>query len=192
MTDLHEAILSILLSLPVHIADIGEVGRFERFDNLAQGMSQACERAACWGPYAGDWCRVVYGDRVSMAGMMIELGYEETGFSRHVQVGNCGPYECDPYWVAGRLRHRSHGPWSAHRNGMPLERWNSFLGVELNNVERAAWYSVTMLAGGFGSCGNMPGAFARYARGFGCSWSEADFRSVVALRFADRIRKAIQ
>jgi hypothetical protein len=46
----------------------------------------------------------------------------ETNLSLRIHAGQCRAWECD--------RGKARGPWQAHRNGMPLERWDRMHGVE--------------------------------------------------------------
>ncbi len=56
------------------------------------------------------------------AAFLIAWGRSETNYSLRVHAGHCRPWECD--------RGKARGPWQAHRNGMPIERWDRMHGVE--------------------------------------------------------------
>lgn len=61
------------------------------------------------------------------AAFLLAWGKAETNFSLRIHRGECRQWECD----SGRAR----GPWQAHRNGMPEDRWDQMLGVEHVQVQ---------------------------------------------------------
>jgi hypothetical protein len=61
------------------------------------------------------------------AAFLLAWGQAETNYSLRIQRGQCRRWECD--------RGRARGPWQAHRNGMPLERWERMVGVENTRVQ---------------------------------------------------------
>jgi hypothetical protein len=66
------------------------------------------------------------------AAFLLAWGKSETNFSLRIHRGQCNAWECD----GGRAR----GPWQAHKNGMPDERWEMMIGIE--NVEVQAQQAI--------------------------------------------------
>lgn len=61
------------------------------------------------------------------AAFLLAWGNAETNFSLRIHRGECNRWECD----GGRAR----GPWQAHKNGMPDERWEKMVGIENIDVQ---------------------------------------------------------
>ena len=94
------------------------------------------------------------------AAFLLAWGKAETHFSLRIHRGECHSWECD----GGKAR----GPWQAHRNGMPDERWSKMIGVE--NVETQAEQAIQDTRWALRACPHdrVRGAF-RVLAGRGCS-----------------------
>lgn len=94
------------------------------------------------------------------AAFLLAWGKAETNFSLRIHRGQCNHWECD----GGRAR----GPWQAHKNGMPDERWEKMVGIE--NVDVQAQQALRHARWALHACPHdrLRGAF-RVLAGRGCS-----------------------
>jgi hypothetical protein len=94
------------------------------------------------------------------AAFLLAWGNAESNYSLRIHRGECNSWECD----AGRAR----GPWQAHRNGMPEERWEKMIGVD--NVEVQAQHALFLTRWALHACPHdrIRGAF-RVLAGRACT-----------------------
>ena len=94
------------------------------------------------------------------AAFLLAWGNAESNFSLRIHRGDCNHWECD----GGRAR----GPWQAHKNGMPDERWEKMVGIE--NVDVQAEQAIRHARWALQACpqNRIRGAF-RVLAGRGCS-----------------------
>ena len=135
-----KTILLALLAFPLFHEDIQTIEKRAQLEAVAKAVasvSQSPEEAA----------------------FLLAWGKAETHFSLRIHRGECRTWECD----GGKAR----GPWQAHKNGMPDERWNKMTGVE--NIQIQAEQAVKHARWALQACpgDRIRGAF-RVLGGHGC------------------------
>lgn len=106
-------LVAALLALPVYkadrSADRAEAAAAQKLE-ITAAIAEAVDRERKWP-----------GSKQELAGMLIAIGYHESGFSLDVGAGRCGPHSCD------RDRHgnvRAAGFWQLHVSATSsVEAW---------------------------------------------------------------------
>lgn len=138
---LKSAILTWLIAQPVskldrHIESTEE--RMVRLDAVAQAVANVADRASCTDQPQP--CRRIL-DRYAAAGVVLAQARRESSFRRDVQMGECRPAECD--------RGRAKGLWQIHQAPIESsEQWLSYASLDADDLEGAAWRTLTLWAGG--------------------------------------------
>jgi hypothetical protein len=102
------AILSIILALPLFHEDAESQGKREQLEAVARAVASTAQTR-------------------DEAAFLLAWAKAETQFSLRIHRGQCRQWECD--------RGKARGPWQAHRNGMPEGRWSLMVGVENTQVQ---------------------------------------------------------
>lgn len=160
---LSAALLAILVSLPVHKSDRDEPpdDRRARLTELATEIAMQADVAACRD--MSD-CKVVFADRLVLAGSLLELFRSESALSQRVFTCQCERFECDPITRRSMVYHQARGLGQAHRFGLAARYWDQLCGSAYYQVRVAAAH----LAGAITTCGSLAGGFSRYGTGAGC------------------------
>lgn len=169
---LAQAVFILLNSLPRHYTDKNEVGRSERMQTLsvsiAEGVHYVIERK-------------YFNDEAVLAGAVVYLGNIESHYALRVHEGACKPWECD--------KSTSIGPWQGkRRKGWTDEYWMSLRGLSLEATSENARIASMTIAGDFGTCKTMPGAFGLYNTGKFCDSERYLSADKYITIFANRIR----
>lgn len=184
------AILVVLLGPPVASQDTAEspYARVCRLADGAAGIAEASERATCTGAWAGPSCRRIWpGPASGLAGELAAIAVQETGLRGDVQLGFCGPNECDSVLLpSGRVHHRARSWWQLHRSR--LVAWDHIVGEGPEPVAAAALGAARVLSVFRTACGGTTeGAHAGYAAGMSCRWSGARSRANLGAYYAAKI-----
>jgi 5-enolpyruvylshikimate-3-phosphate synthase len=177
-------ILAILLSFGVSKKDqLPETNqeRRERLEVVAVAIEETANRAAC---FQRENCKPIIGDRYLAAAVLIVQARNESAFRYDVQVAQCRMRECD--------RGRARGLWQLHRNGVPVEDWENYAGLERENVASGAWQTIKLWAGGSwwgGKTSRPECGFARLA-GKMCTPDVSHSRADETIKLARKIREA--
>jgi len=102
------AILVAILAFPVYHEDTQAEEKRAQLEAIANAVAAVAQTA-------------------DEAAFLLAWGKAESNFSLRIHRGQCNDWECD----AGRAR----GPWQAHKNGMPEERWEQMIGIENIDVQ---------------------------------------------------------
>lgn len=191
-----EAILSVLLSLPVPRDGEPADARAERLVTIAEAITSATNEATCSGAWSrSDWCRTVWGGtRAELAALLIVQAYRESGLALRVHAGDCLPTECDARRLpGGGIEHQAVGLWQLHRSAyVPEPLWRELAGVEPVPTFLAARSAARILASGRAWCARSGGdpleaTLSAYATGGRCSWVGAPRRAAMARRFMTKL-----
>lgn len=164
-------LLVILMALPIRGSDAAP--------ELEPRMRVVADAVAV-ASVADDWPD----SRESLAGLLVSIGYYESGYSRRIGEGRCGPNECDAVRGAdGRIWHRARSYWQIQQSALvPLDDWRRMVGTGPEPVRLAASTAARLLVHGRLRCGTQSGAVSLYATGKTCRWSGATQRVALARR----------
>lgn len=116
--------------------------------------------------------RFWHGSQRELGFLLLGQAFFETRLALHVHAGNCRVEigECD----GGR----SISLWQLQSNyHLPLERWRTLSGTDLESTREAALEASRVLARARNFCnGSLEGAIANYATGRSCRWKHAGKR----------------
>lgn len=194
---MREVIFAVLMGLPPWHGDAKEDGREARMEVVASAIDAAASRAVCDG--AGDDCERVWPlGKAELAAMLVTLGWWESRYARHVQLGKCGRAECDPVRLrGGRVVHRARSYWQIQASfAVPVGEWRGIAGDDgLATTERAAWAAARVVARSYGRCrargarhGWEVGVVSGYAGATTCGWSGAGRRVAFYRRILAKLR----
>jgi len=165
---LAQAVFILLNALPRHYTDKHEVGRSERLRELSVAIADGTQNVVS---------RKEFGDAATLAAAVVYLGNIETHYAYRIQVGLCRSWECD--------KNKAVGPWQGHRrDSWTDEYWNLYR----SSVSEQAVVAALTIAGNFGTCHTMAGAFGLYNTGSFCDSERYNTAEKYIPIFANRIR----
>jgi hypothetical protein len=169
---LAQAVFILLNALPRHYSDTHEVGRSERLQNLSVSIQEGTL-------YVIE--RKYFSDAATLAAAVIYFGNVESHFAYRVHAGFCKTWECD--------KKKAVGPWQFHsRDGWTDEYWQSLHGLSVEASSEQARIVATTIAGNYGICHSMSGAFGLYNTGSFCDSKRYEMAEKYIPMFANRIR----
>ena len=186
MSFFNAILIALNFHTPVAKADINEVDRLPRLENIAHSIEIASNKATCSEEFKDDNCKPIFGDRYLMAGMILSLGKNETYFEKSIGAGECTKHSCGgKIKINGKILFKAASYWQIEKVYlMALEEFESFIGLSLDNIIKAAIFVSMRLAGSYYVCGGIEGAFAGYAKSqTNCKWEPAKQRTKDALYY---------
>jgi hypothetical protein len=169
---LAQAVFVLLNALPRHYTDKNEVGRSERLQSLSVSIAVGTE-------YVIEHKQ--FGDTATLAAAVVYFGNIESHYAYRIHAGFCKSWECD--------KGKAVGPWQLQRrDGWSDEYWLSLHGMTILATSEQARIVGTTIAGNYGICGSMSGAFSLYNTGSTCVTDRYEMADKYISLFANRIR----
>jgi hypothetical protein len=169
---LAQAIFIILNALPRHYTDKNEVGRSERLQSLSVSIAEGTERVIE---------NKLFGDTATLAAAVVYFGNVESHYAYRIHAGFCKSWECD--------KGKAVGPWQIQKvDSWTDEYWRFLHGSSIEVVSEQARIVATRIAGNFGICHSMSGAFGLYNTGNFCDSKRYEMADKYIPMFTNRIR----
>lgn len=165
---LAQAVFVLLNALPRHYTDKNEVGRSERLQALSVSIAEGAKSAVE---------HKYFNDTAVLAAAVVYLGNIETHYAYRIQMGLCRSWECD--------KNRAVGPWQGHRrDSWSDEYWFQYR----ESIVEQATVAAQTIAGNYGICRSMAGAFGLYNTGEFCDSERYETAEKYIPIFANRIK----
>lgn len=193
MSPFAAAILAVIQAFVLRNPDPVDPDPKGRQESLALGIEYASNQVTCY--RIPDCSRVfTWGDRFDMAGMELTQAEYESHLRYRIQVGECGPHECDPKHSGGEIVHKARSLWQMHRlASVTDEQWNRYNSLEPEDVAYTALQAAKLMSGYYGICGDREeGMFRGLANGKCLPFAQASDRAALSRKIAAKLRKAVR